>query len=47
MGKYSDLPYQTPYVRPKSAIYTPERDEEHPVTYIWESPRVKLLTWPW
>ena len=29
MGKYSDFPSQTPQVRPKSAIYTPKRDNEH------------------
>ena len=30
MGKYSDFPPQTPQGRPKSAIYTPKRDNEHP-----------------
>ena len=29
MGKYSDFPSQTPQVRPKSAIYSPKRDDEH------------------
>ena len=29
MGKYIDFPSQQPYVRPKSAIYTPKRDDEH------------------
>ena len=30
MGKYSDFPSQTPYVRLKTAIYNPKRDEEYP-----------------
>ena len=30
MGKYSEFPSQTPLVRPKSAIYTPKWDDEHP-----------------
>jgi len=29
MGKYGDFPFQTPQVRPKSAIYTAKRDDEH------------------
>ena len=29
---------KTPWVRPKSAIYNPKRNEEHPATFIWESP---------
>ena len=30
MGKYSDFPFQTPLVRPKSAIQdTPKLDDEH------------------
>ena len=36
MGKYIDFPSQQPYVRPKSAIYTPKRDDEH--HFIRESP---------
>ena len=36
MGKYSDFPSQTPQVRPKSANYTPKRDDEHPCHfYMW------------
>ena len=39
MGKYSDVPSQTPLVRPKSAIYTPKVDATSiPVTFIWEPP---------
>ena len=30
MGKYSNFSSQTPYLRPKFAIYTPKRDDEHP-----------------
>ena len=30
MVQYSDFPSQTPKVRPKSAFYTPKRDDEHP-----------------
>ena len=30
MAKYSDFPSQTPWGRPKSAIYTPKWDNEHP-----------------
>ena len=30
MDKYGAFPSQTPSVRPKSAIYTPKRDDEHP-----------------
>ena len=40
MGKYSDFPSQTPYVRPRSAIYSPKRDYEHLVTFIWEYSQV-------
>ena len=29
MGKYIDFPSQQPYVRPKSAIYTPKRNDKH------------------
>ena len=29
MGKHSEFPSQTPQARPKSAIYTPKRDDEH------------------
>ena len=38
MGKYSDSPSQTPYVRPKSAIYTPKRDDQHPRHYYMGVP---------
>ena len=35
MGKYSDVPSQTPLVRPKSAIYTPKVDATSiPVTFM-------------
>ena len=45
MGKYSDVPSQTPLVRPKSAIYTPKVDATSiPVTFIWEPPPPALLT---
>ena len=38
-GKYSDFPPQTPQVRPKSAIYTPKRDNEHPGHFdMWVPP---------
>ena len=38
-GKSSDFPLQTPYVRPKSAVYTQKRDDEHcRHFYIWELP---------
>ena len=30
MVQYSDFPSQTPLVRPKSAIFIPKRDHEHP-----------------
>ena len=43
MGKYSDVPSQTPLVRPKSAIYTPKVDVTSiPVTFIWEPPPPRL-----
>ena len=29
MGQYRDSSSQTSYVRPKSAMYTPRRDDEH------------------
>ena len=38
MGKYSNFPSQTPQMRPKSAIYTPKRDDEHPRHFYMESP---------
>ena len=43
MDKYSDFPSQIPYMRPKSAIYTPKQDNEHPshfymgVSHTWDS----------
>ena len=30
MGKNIGFPSSTPYVRPKSAIYNPKRDDDHP-----------------
>ena len=30
MGKYGDFPFEVSVVRPKSAMYTPKRDDEHP-----------------
>ena len=39
MGKYSDVPSQTPLVRPKSAIYTPKVDATSiPVTFMCPPP---------
>ena len=36
MGKYSEFPSQTPQVRPKSANYTPKRDNENPCHFYME-----------
>ena len=30
MGKYGDFPSEASVVRPKSAMYTSKRDDEHP-----------------
>jgi len=30
MAKYNGVLPRTPYARPKSEIYTPKRDDEHP-----------------
>ena len=38
MGKYSDFPFQTPWVRPTSAIYTPKWDDEHPCHFYMGVP---------
>ena len=38
MGKYSDFLSQTPYQRPKSVIYTPKRDDEHPCYFYMGIP---------
>ena len=38
MGKYSDFPFQSPWVRRKSAIYIPKRDDEHPFIFIMGVP---------
>ena len=49
MGKYSEFPSQTPLVRPKSSIYTPKLDDEHPRNFYTGVPptrhagRVQLL----
>ena len=46
MGKDSDFPSQTPQVRPKSAIYTPKRDDEHPCHFymgVAPGPRGAIL----
>ena len=33
-AKYGGVLPRTPYVRPKSEIYTPKRDDEHPHPFI-------------
>ena len=38
MGKCSDFPSQTPSVRPKSAVYTQKRDDEHRRHFYMRSP---------
>ena len=40
MGKYCNFSSQTPKVRPKSASYhyTPKRDDEHPLHFLYGSP---------
>ena len=45
MGKCSDVPSQTPQVRPKSSIYTPKRDNELPRHfYMVVPPGLKVAT---
>ena len=36
--KYDGVLPRTPQVRPKSEIYTPERDDEHPQPFHMRSP---------
>ena len=39
-AKYDGVLPRTPQVRPKSEIYTPKRDDEHPHPFhVWSSPR--------
>ena len=38
MGKYSNFSFQTLLVRPKSAIYTPKRDDEHSCHFYMKVP---------
>ena len=54
MGKYCDFASQTPLVRPKSEIYTPKGDDEHPRVFhevhkynykmvmLWEIKRITI-----
>ena len=44
MGKYSDFPAQTPYVRPKSAINSTKRDDEHPRHFYMGVPSWNMLS---
>ena len=37
-AKYDGVLPRTPYVRPKSEIYTPKRDDEHPHPFHMRSP---------
>ena len=37
-AKYGGVFPRTPEVRPKSEIYTPERDDEHPHPFHMQSP---------
>ena len=37
-AKYGGVLPRTPYVRPKSEIYTPKRDDEHPQPFHMRSP---------
>ena len=37
-AKYDGFLPRTPYVRPKSEIYTPKRDDEHPHPFQMRSP---------
>ena len=54
MGKCCDFASQTPLVRPKSEIYTPKGDDEHPRVFhevhkynyimvmLWEIKRIAI-----
>ena len=37
-AKYDGVLPRTPYVRPKSEIHTPKRDDEHPHPFLMRSP---------
>ena len=48
--KNIDVPSWTPWVIPKSVIYTPKRDDEHPAPFIWQLVRrqsILDLPGPW
>ena len=38
MSKYGDFPSEASEVRPKSAMYTPKRDDEHPRHFYMGTP---------
>ena len=43
MGKYSNFPSQTLYVRLKSTIYSTKRDDEHPRHFYMGVPSRDML----
>ena len=44
MAKYNGVLPRTPYGRPKSEIYTPKRDDEHPCPFHVGKPHPKPPT---
>ena len=45
-AKYDDVLPRTPYVRRKSEICTPKRDDEHPHPFHMGSPPLPGASWP-